>query len=670
MHNSRIYLIAITLCAAALTYGGNSTLTLTMRHLKYYNSQSSGDNNGKVGAYERTAGVTYSDETMFYTSVSSLQGKVLTNATVKVTISSNYTSGSTQTTAHLYEQDKGAYSSSAHYTTYALTAWQTSLGFLSLTNNSTGTYNITSVDLKNLVQAWINGTKTNNGLIFGGYFWHESYYWTISNAQLYVEYQDNSAPVASNVTVSGAPKEYVELSGSYQYTDANGDPEGVSTFKWYKADNAGGSNATVISGATTNKFTLTAAYTGKYICFEVTPVAQTGASPGTAVKSPYVGPVVANAKPVASNVTVTGTAKIGMVLSATYTYTDADGDAENNSIYKWYRANDNGGTGAAEISGQNQETYTLTQDDVDKYVCFEVTPGAAFGNSPGLAVKSPYVGPVADIYVYPSNCGRDQNMKIDGEMLIGKKGVTITNPQGNQEEKYTILQDTLIEMHKTITTSHPDVDTTFGINLDTRRGLLVKQQGPQLYTTWVNSGFIDIKTGWGDWLMLRRTTGTGYWHIHNPEAQDRIVIGYTDDSNNEHWGYLSILNDGRIGVGTSTPATGVKMDVAGVVRATAFKVGDWLIKTPDYVFEKNYDLKPLKEIETFIATHKHLPEVPSEADMKEKGVDLAEMNMILLKKVEELTLYTIEQNKKIEMQNKRFEGQEKEIELLKKALNK
>lgn len=68
----------------------------------------------------------------------------------------------------------------------------------------------------------------------------------------------------------------------------------------------------------------------------------------------------------------------------------------------------------------------------------------------------------------------------------------------------------------------------------------------------------------------------------------------------------------------------------------------------DYVFEDSYKLKPLKEVEQYIEDNKHLPDVPSTEEVLENGVSLAEMNVLLLQKVEELTLYIIEQNKEIE----------------------
>lgn len=69
---------------------------------------------------------------------------------------------------------------------------------------------------------------------------------------------------------------------------------------------------------------------------------------------------------------------------------------------------------------------------------------------------------------------------------------------------------------------------------------------------------------------------------------------------------------------------------------------------PDYVFEKDYKLMPLSEVESFILQHKHLPSIPSEQEILEKGNDLGEMDQLLLQKIEELTLYIIEQQKQID----------------------
>ncbi|MDR1730419.1 MAG: hypothetical protein LBR52_07140, partial [Prevotellaceae bacterium] len=73
----------------------------------------------------------------------------------------------------------------------------------------------------------------------------------------------------------------------------------------------------------------------------------------------------------------------------------------------------------------------------------------------------------------------------------------------------------------------------------------------------------------------------------------------------------------------------------------------------DFVFEENYSLRPLSEVSDFIQANKHLPEIPPAADMVNAGVDMGEFQIKLLQKIEELTLYILEQDKRIkELENK------------------
>jgi len=69
---------------------------------------------------------------------------------------------------------------------------------------------------------------------------------------------------------------------------------------------------------------------------------------------------------------------------------------------------------------------------------------------------------------------------------------------------------------------------------------------------------------------------------------------------------------------------------------------------PDSVFNERYNLKSLQEVEEYVTTNKHLPEIPSEKDVRQQGLELGKMNALLLKKVEELTLYMISMKKEIE----------------------
>ena len=108
--------------------------------------------------------------------------------------------------------------------------------------------------------------------------------------------------------------------------------------------------------------------------------------------------------------------------------------------------------------------------------------------------------------------------------------------------------------------------------------------------------------------------------------------------------HLIIQPNGSIGVGTTIPDE--KFTVKGNIHAEEVRV-DLSVPAPDYVFEKKYGLTSLEELEKYIQTNKHLPEVPAAIDFEKEGISVGEMNMLLLKKVEELTLHLIDQNKQI-----------------------
>jgi hypothetical protein len=122
-----------------------------------------------------------------------------------------------------------------------------------------------------------------------------------------------------------------------------------------------------------------------------------------------------------------------------------------------------------------------------------------------------------------------------------------------------------------------------------------------------------------------------------------------------------VLKNGNVGIGTTNP--GSKLAVNGTITAREVIVDVTLF--PDFVFEDSYKLMPLSEVEKFIKKNKHLPEIPSEKEAKAKGIGLGEMQTKLLQKIEELTLYVIEQNKKLE----KLDKLEKENEILKKRMS-
>jgi len=109
---------------------------------------------------------------------------------------------------------------------------------------------------------------------------------------------------------------------------------------------------------------------------------------------------------------------------------------------------------------------------------------------------------------------------------------------------------------------------------------------------------------------------------------------------------LYVGGDGNIGIGTND-TKGYRFAVNGDAIFAKVKVKDPM-NWPDYVFQKNYLLPPLNEVEQFIQQYQHLPDVPSAPEVQKKGLDLGDNQSVLLKKIEELTLYLIEQDKKLE----------------------
>lgn len=111
----------------------------------------------------------------------------------------------------------------------------------------------------------------------------------------------------------------------------------------------------------------------------------------------------------------------------------------------------------------------------------------------------------------------------------------------------------------------------------------------------------------------------------------------------------------KVDIGLENP--GEALDVAGNIRT--HKVSVCLDQGCDFVFEPDYNLMSLDELDNFISNNKHLPEVAPAAIMESEGINLSEMNALLFQKIEELTLYMIAQDKKnncIRERNSRFKS--------------
>jgi hypothetical protein len=122
------------------------------------------------------------------------------------------------------------------------------------------------------------------------------------------------------------------------------------------------------------------------------------------------------------------------------------------------------------------------------------------------------------------------------------------------------------------------------------------------------------------------------------------------DSFGTYGGRFLVTDDGNVGIGVTDPGA-YKLAVNGGIRAKEVVVETgW----PDFVFADDYQLPALEDVEGFIRANRHLPGIPSEAEVLEHGVKVGEMQSKLLQKVEELTLYTIELQKRHDLLQERL----------------
>lgn len=178
---------------------------------------------------------------------------------------------------------------------------------------------------------------------------------------------------------------------------------------------------------------------------------------------------------------------------------------------------------------------------------------------------------------------------------------------------------------------------------------------------------LEIKSSghyFGNTLPIIENTGTGAagiemipgggskrWYIHatgpdNYQGGNKLVFRTTDSLD-----VMIVDESGNIGIGINPSVTNnpknYRLAVNGTLGAKEIYVEINQTPWPDFVFNENYDLMALSELEAYLTENKHLPGIPSAGEINQNGISLGEMDAMMLKKIEELTLYIIEQNKTI-----------------------
>ncbi|MCL6294849.1 tail fiber protein [Jejuia spongiicola] len=239
-----------------------------------------------------------------------------------------------------------------------------------------------------------------------------------------------------------------------------------------------------------------------------------------------------------------------------------------------------------------------------------------------------------DSYIFSENYGPNQNRLVFHTRDDGDQDYAVfRNRHWNDGEK------DVFEIHRTWTKANSNfyvMNGNIGVGTTTPSSIaMLHTKKPSDSAGW---GLLTDSFGINNWSGFFSDASNNF----NIQARDGMgVLTANIASSGDTW-----LNGGNVGIGTTNPDS--KLTVAGNIHAQEVKVT--VNAGADFVFNDDYKLPSLKEVEQFIKTNNHLPEIASEKEMQDNGLFLAEMNIKLLQKIEELTLYTIQQEKQLEKQ--------------------
>jgi hypothetical protein len=227
-------------------------------------------------------------------------------------------------------------------------------------------------------------------------------------------------------------------------------------------------------------------------------------------------------------------------------------------------------------------------------------------------------------FSYKATSGNTFNAKIDPTLLFPPTANTYAKADGSITDSPT--EGTVVGNLSGVLDVSPTGAATYSLPIECPPGI----QGLQPNSHWLTTaspeaGLPELRVNVGDDYNDKFTVGRKFWDQPNFEPM------------------FTVVTNGNVGIGTSNPAN--KLDVKGIIRATEVKIETgWA----DFVFNDDYHLTPLSEVNNFIKENKHLPEIPSASEIeKNEGVNLGEMQLKLLQKIEELTLYLIQQENAI-----------------------
>jgi hypothetical protein len=339
--------------------------------------------------------------------------------------------------------------------------------------------------------------------------------------------------------------------------------------------------------------------------------------------------------------------------------------------------------------GNTNPSYNL---DVSGIV--NIDPGAGTGTIMRLRLNNGYGTYYADASSDLHFAGRfhvDQTLYPDGGLQFNTPGAGIVLNYGpisgvtNLSFNYSTSN---LKMFHDYNAYAPPADQGIIMKYSNRASGGYPRAAYQVYKEGdpTENPFLISSQGFG-WLKNSKADEVA-WIIKAASSQTANLQEWQNNSGS----VLTVINSaGSVGIGTSTPNTNAKLDVSGnifssgkiaigttdMAKISTYSLavnGDAIFNKvkvklygvwPDYVFHRTYPLLPLSEVEKFIQQNNHLPEVPSAKEVEENGLDLGDNQTILVKKIEELTLYLIEQNKKIEEQQQQIKSLQSQQNILK-----
>ncbi len=320
-----------------------------------------------------------------------------------------------------------------------------------------------------------------------------------------------------------------------------------------------------------------------------------------------------------------------MALSHTYGQTSYSGILSHSNsyftMYPYSSSYDNGTYAKIFYDGHNRRIQFWNSNSATNYTDINVGNVSSYGNliayNPDNTSASAFLG-------WQSNVAR---IRVGGVGSGATSGLDIQTT-GNQS-LMRLLSNGNVGIGTTSPTAVFEVNKSVNNQWTTR----IKNTGGEALGLLIQSGYGGAQSS------------------NNP-----TILQLEDNNNNIR---MKVQSNGKVGIGAEQIPNGYKLAVKGKILAEEIKVETgWA----DYVFKEGYDLPSLAEVEQHIMEKGHLINIPAAEEVEENGIQLGEMNKLLLEKIEELTLYTLQQQEELEAQKMAYQELKEEFKNLKQLI--